>query len=246
MKTSTRLSILGLAFFALTGHAYGADFEDAIADSTRPEGASDRDAARHPAAIMEFSGIAAGDSVVEILPGGGYYTALLSRVVGDSGEIYAVEPERIFEHYPNLKQAFPAYLDSDPRSNVSHSVQKLDEMSLDESVDQVWMILYYHDTFWTGVDRAKMNKAVYDMLKPGGVYLVSDHSGKAGAGDSITKDLHRMDEATAKSEIEAAGFRLDGSSDALAHPEDPRDDSVFSPERRGKSDRFVLRYVKPE
>lgn len=246
MKTSTQFSVISLAFLALTGQAYSAGIDDAIADPTRPGGASARDAARKPAAIMEFSGVAAGDNVVEILPGGGYYTALLSRVVDDSGKIYAVEPERIFEHYPDLKQSFPAYLESDPRSNVSHSVQKLDEMSLGESVDQVWMILYYHDTIWTGVDRAKMNKAVYDMLKPGGVYLVSDHSGKTGAGDSIAKDLHRMDEATAKSEIEAAGFKLDGSSDALAHSEDPRDDSVFSPERRGYSDRFVLRYVKPE
>ncbi len=90
-----------------------------------------------------------------------------------------------------------------------------------------------------------MNRAFYDMLKPGGVYFVVDHHGLPGAGDGITRELHRMDAATAKVEIEDAGFTLDAISDVLSNPSDPRDDSVFGEERRGKTDRFVWRYVKP-
>ena len=231
---------------ALATVANAADIDEVIADPTRPEGASARDEARNPAAILELSGVSADDKIVEITPGGGYYTALLSRMVGEDGHIHAVDPERIFEHYPNMREAFPGYLESDPRENVSYSVQMLDEISVDEKVNQVWMILYYHDTIWTGVDRRKMNQAIYDMLQPGGAYMVADHHALAGAGDAVTKDLHRVDAATVKSEIEAAGFERDASSGALAHPDDPRDDSVFDPERRGKTDRFVWRYVKPK
>jgi len=227
-------------------HHMSSVIADAIGDASRPEGANARDDARKPAEILEFSGISSGDTVVEITPGGGYYTALLSRVVGDDGHVYAVDPERIFEFFPNIKEAFPSYIAADARKNVTYSAQKLDEIDLPDGVDQVWMVLYYHDTIWTGEDRGKMNTAFYDALNPGGVYLVIEHHGLAGAGDGITKDLHRMDAATAKSEIEAAGFVLDAESDALANPSDPRDDSVFSPERRGKTDRFVWRYIKPE
>ena len=165
--------------------------------------------------------------------------------MGDEGRVYAVDPERIFEFFPQGRDGFSAYIDSDPRKNVSFSSQFLDDIKIPGEVDQVWMVLYYHDTIWTGEDRAAMNGAFYDMLKPGGVYFVVDHHGLPGAGDGITREWHRMDAATAKAEIEDAGFTLDAISDVLSNPSDPRDDSVFGEERRGKTDRFVWRYVKP-
>lgn len=218
----------------------------AVADTTRPADARARDADRKPAAVLKFSGVKAGDTVVELVPGGGYYTALLSRVVGPQGKIYAVDPERIFEKFPNARNGFTKYIESDPRENVDYTAQNLDALTVPEKADQVWMVLYYHDTVWTGEDRAKMNKAIYDELKPGGVYFIVDHIALAGAGDEVTSDLHRIDPAVVKSEVEAAGFKLAGESDVLSHPEDTHDTSVFAEGVRGKTDRFVWKYVKPE
>ncbi len=249
MKTVIRFTIFGLVLLIVASvQAEGtikSVIAGAVADTTRPADARARDQARKPAEILIFSGIAEGDKIVEITPGGGYYTALLSRVVGDQGHVYAVDPERLFEFFPQGRDMFSDYIESDPRKNVSFSSQFLDDIKIPGEVDQIWMVLYYHDTIWTGEDRVAMNRAFYDMLKPGGVYFVVDHHGLPGAGDGITRELHRMDAATAKVEIEDAGFTLDAISDVLSNPSDPRDDSVFGEERRGKTDRFVWRYVKP-
>lgn len=249
MKTVIRFTIFGLVLLIVASvQAEGtikSVIAGAVADTTRPADARARDQARKPAEILIFSGITEGDKIVEITPGGGYYTALLSRVVGDQGHVYAVDPERLFEFFPQGRDMFSDYIESDPRKNVSFSSQFLDDIKIPGEVDQIWMVLYYHDTIWTGEDRVAMNRAFYDMLKPGGVYFVVDHHGLPGAGDGITRELHRMDAATAKVEIEDAGFTLDAISDVLSNPSDPRDDSVFGEERRGKTDRFVWRYVKP-
>lgn len=249
MKTVIRFTIFGLVLLIVASvQAEGtikSVIAGAVADTTRPADARARDQARKPAEILIFSGIAEGDKIVEITPGGGYYTALLSRVVGDQGHVYAVDPERLFEFFPQGRDMFSDYIESDPRKNVSFSSQFLDDIKIPGEVDQIWMVLYYHDTIWTGEDRVAMNRAFYDMLKPGGVYFLVDHHGLPGAGDGITRELHRMDAATAKVEIEDAGFTLDAISDVLSNPSDPRDDSVFGEERRGKTDRFVWRYVKP-
>jgi len=218
----------------------------AVDDASRADTARERDVGRKPAEILDFSGVRKGDVVLEIAPGGGYYTALLSRIVGGDGHIYAVDPERIFEYFPGARDGFPNFMKADPRANVTYSSQNLDEIDVAAQVDQVWMILYYHDTIWTGADRLKMNRAFYEMLSPGGEYIIVDHHGLDGAGDSITKDLHRMDAATARSDLEAAGFEFVESSNVLTNSSDPKTDSVFAPERRGKTDRFVWKYRKPE
>jgi predicted methyltransferase len=110
------------------------------------------------------------------------------------------------------------------------------------------MVLLYHDTVWMKVDRARMNRAVFGALKSGGVYGIVDHSAKPGTGLADVETLHRIDEATLKSEVLAAGFKLAAEGDFLRNPQDARDWSP-SPraagERRGTSDRFVLRFLKP-
>jgi len=219
---------------------------EAIDDPGRLADAQVRDPYRKPAEILAFSGIRPGDTVVEIAPGGGYYTALLSRVVGPGGRVYAIDSERLHEYMPSLREMYTKYIAADPRENVEYSSQRLDALELPPGVDQVWMVQFYHDTIWLEVDRAAMNRAFFDALKPGGVYLVVDHSAAAGAGDAVTKDLHRVDPATVRAEIEAAGFVRAGTSDILANADDPLDDSVFGEARRGRTDRFVWKFIKPE
>jgi len=219
---------------------------EAIGDPGRLADARVRDPYRKPGEILAFSGIRPGDAIVEIAPGGGYYTALLSRVVGPAGRVYAIDSDRLHEYMPSLREMYTQYVEADPRENVEYSSQRLDALELPPGVDQVWMVQFYHDTIWLGVDRAAMNRAFFDALKPGGVYLVIDHSAAAGADDAVTRDLHRVDPATVRAEIEAAGFVRAGTSDVLANAEDPLDDSVFDEARRGRSDRFVWKFVKPE
>jgi predicted methyltransferase len=112
----------------------------------------------------------------------------------------------------------------------------------------VLIVLFYHDTVWLKVDRAKMNRAVFDALKPGGIYAVLDHSARPGTGLDDVQTLHRIDEATVRKEVEEAGFVLAGEAGFLRNPTDPRDwnDSPKAAgDRRGTSDRFVLKFVKP-
>ncbi len=218
----------------------------AVADESRPGTARVQDSFRRPAEILAFAGVDPGDTVVEIAPGQGYYTALLSRVVGDSGRVVAIDAERLFEFMPRARENFAAYSAMDPRDNVSYQSQRLDAPELPGSVDQIWMVLFYHDTMWLDVDRAAMNRAFFEALKPGGVYLVVDHRGADGAGLEIARDLHRAPAPIVRAEIEAAGFVLEAESDLLANPDDPRTDSAFADARRGKTDQFVWKFVKPQ
>jgi predicted methyltransferase len=217
----------------------------AVADDTRLGTARVQDSFRRPAEILAFSGVRPGDTVVEIQPSQGYFTALLSRVVGPGGRVIAIDSERLFEFMPKARENFANFAAQDPRANVEYRPQRLDELELPSDIDQVWMVQFYHDTIYLGDDRAAMNRAFFEHLKPGGVYLVVDHRAVDGAGLEVARDLHRVDAGMVRREIEAAGFVFDAESDLLAHPEDPRTDSVFADERRGRSDQFVWKFVKP-
>jgi len=216
-----------------------------VNDPSRLETHRARDADRKPADVLRFSTIAPGDAVADLAAGEGYYTALLSRLVDDDGAVYAIDPVRIFEAFPNARETFPGFQQNDPRENISYSVQKFDELKFAAPLNAVVMGLYYHDTLWTGVDRAAMNKAIFDGLKPGGVYLVFDHLAPEGAPESVTEEHHRMVPGMVRPEIEAAGFEFVGESDALSHPDDPRNISVFDEKIRGKTDRFIYLFRKP-
>jgi predicted methyltransferase len=111
------------------------------------------------------------------------------------------------------------------------------------NLDLITFFFAYHDTAFMNVDRARMNRALFGALRPGGVLVIADHSAQSGAGVSVAKSLHRIEEATLRREIEAAGFRLEAESSFLRHPEDPRDAIVFRP--KVPVDEFVLKFVKP-
>lgn len=216
----------------------------AVADTSRLEEHQSRDLSRKPAEVLALANIAKRDKVAEIAAGSGYYTALLSRVVGQQGKVYAIDPELIFTAFPDARNTFPKYLQQDPRKNVEYSVQRLDQLKVDEPVDSVLMILYYHDTLWTDENREKMNQAIFDSLKPGGRFIVVDHHALENADPSVGQSLHRMDANIVLAEVPAAGFRLVLDSDLLSNPDDPRTESVFG-DWRGKTDRFIYIFEKP-
>ena len=245
-----------LAIFLLTAGICGnALSQDSKALANAVVSAADRspedralDAGRKPAELLSFIGVQPGWLIGDLGAGGGYTTELLKRAVGDKGVVYGQNSKKLLEMF--LEKPWSARLDKPVMKGVVRLDRDFDDPFTSDvrALDAVTMVLFYHDTVWLGVDRAAMNKAVFDALKPGGEFVIVDHSAKPGDGIDVVSTFHRIDEDVVKSEVQAAGFVLDGEANFLRNPEDTRDwnDSPRAAgERRGTSDRFVLRFRKP-
>jgi predicted methyltransferase len=219
-----------------------------VAAPDRDEADRALDPGRKPAALLAFLGVEPGMNVGEIGAGGGYTTELLARAVGPHGRVYAQNAPMILEKF--AAGPWAARLAKPVNANVVRLDRELDDPFGPDvkDLDVVVNVLFYHDTVWIGTDRDKMNKAVLDALKPGGLYVIVDHAAKPGAGTSEVQTLHRIDEQTVKDEVAKAGFVLVEEGTFLRNPNDTRDwnDSPrAAAERRGTSDRFVLKLKKP-
>jgi predicted methyltransferase len=206
------------------------------------------DAGRHPRDLLAFANIKPGMHVAELGAGGGYTTELLARTVGRSGKVYAQNSRLILDRF--AEKPWSERLAKPVMANVVRVDREFDDPLPPDArgLDAVLIVLFYHDTVWMGVDRDRMNKAVFAALKPGGEYIVVDHSGRKGSGAKETESLHRIEQSIVEQEVAGAGFVLAGEGRFLRNPTDPRDwnDSPrVAGERRGTSDRFVLRFVKP-
>ena len=220
----------------------------AVADPARPEADKMVDADRKPAETLAFSHVKPGDSVAELFPGRGYFTRLLSAVVGPTGHVYAIVPPA----RPGMKMnmgAVVGQIAADPHYSNVTVLETLgaDSFGVPNPVDLVWTTDNYHD-FHNGpnADIAAFNKRVLDALKPGGIYLVVDHAGAPGTGTTQTSTLHRIDPAAARKEIEAAGFKLVGRGSALHNPDDPHTAAIFDASIKGHTDKFMARFQKPK
>ena len=206
------------------------------------------DAGRHPAALLEFCGVQPGMKVAEIAAGGGYTSEILARKVGPSGVVYGVNNKFILERF--AEKAWSARLGKPVNKNIVRVDREFDDPLPPEAknLDAVVDNLFYHDTYWMKTDRNKMNKAIFAALKPGGVYCVIDHSGRPGTGESEVQTLHRIDEKTEREDIEKSGFKLAGESKAWRNPADTRDwnaSPMAAADKRGTSDRYALKFVRP-
>lgn len=225
-----------------------AHVQAAVAASDRSPEDRALDAGRKPDLMLAFFGIQPGMKVAEIGAGGGYTTELLARTVGPTGLVYGQNSPFILERFANAP--WTQRLGKPALHNVVRVDREFDEPLPPEAVDldAVLDVLFYHDTVWLGVDRAKMNGAVFAALKPGGIYGIIDHSGLPGSGLSGVKTVHRIEEKTLRAEIERAGFRFVKAASFLRNSQDTRDWNDSPREaggRRGTSDRFVLRFEKP-
>jgi len=216
----------------------------AVADKRRPVADRRRDAARKPAQVLHFFGIQPGMRVVEMMAGRGYYVEILSRAVGPKGKVWAHNSPYVLKKF--AAKALRKRLGGKRLPNVIPHEAELDAPRLPRRLDAVLMILFYHDTYWMKADRAKMNKAIFKALKPGGVFGVIDHHAKKGAGRKEVKRLHRIEASMVKREILKAGFVLESESQLLRNPKDARTINVFRPAIRGKTDRFVFLFRKPK
>jgi predicted methyltransferase len=221
----------------------------AVADSNRPDADKLRDANRKPAQTLEFLGVKPGEQVAELLPGGGYFTRIFSKAVGPAGHVYALVPERPANapaDMPDLAGKVKAIAADANYANVTVIIQPLSKLVTPVPVDLVFTAQNYHDLHNFPIDVAGFNKTILESLKPGGLYVVLDHSAAAGSGLQATKTLHRIDADVVKQEVTAAGFEFVGASDALANAGDSRTAMVFDPSIRGKTDQFILKFRKPK
>ncbi|WP_437987275.1 class I SAM-dependent methyltransferase [Sorangium sp. So ce117] len=206
------------------------------------------DAGRKPAETLAFFGIQPGMKVAELAAGGGYSAELLARAVGPGGVVYAQNNRFVLERF--AEKPWSERLKKPVMKSVVRVDRELDDPLPPEArdLDAVFFVLFYHDTVWMEADRAAMNRAVFRALKPGGVFAIVDHAGRAGTGVTEVKTLHRIEEKIVREEIERAGFRLAAEATFLRSPADTRDwnaSPMVAGDKRGTSDRFVLKFVKP-
>jgi predicted methyltransferase len=212
----------------------------ALADAGRPQADKDNDRLRKPAEMVALADIKPGTKVLELIPGGGYFTRIFSKVVGPKGHLYEANAAPAPGRPPPAIRAIAA---DAAYSNITVIEGPLDQLKTPEKVDVAWTSRNYHDL--PPAVRPGVNKAVFDALRPGGVYIVLDHSAPKGAGEAAHQTLHRADEDIVKKEVLAAGFRLDKEYDTLRNPKDDRTKRVFDNAVRGQTDQFILKFRKP-
>jgi predicted methyltransferase len=226
-----------------------AQMKAAVADSSRPAADTARDENRKPADMLAFAGIGPGKVVVDLLPGGGYFTRIFAKAVEPGGRVYAYfgsqydarlktqgkDPDNQFA---DLKQTY---------KNLGVIHGPLTQFVTPVPVDVVWTSQNYHDMHNKAyaMDVNEVNKAIYKSLKPGGYYIIIDHKAADSAGDDVTETLHRIKESTTKKEVEAAGFKLVAEGHDLNFPGDDGTKRVFEADVKGKTNQFMLKFQKP-
>ncbi|MCK1566569.1 class I SAM-dependent methyltransferase [Bradyrhizobium sp. 173] len=201
--------------------------------------------------LIRFARIDAGATVIDVYPGDGDWTRLFSDIVGSEGRVDSFVPAEV-AHFKNDPVGRMRTLAKEPgRENVEAvSADLLAMPQATQGADVLWLHLFYHDLHTAliqarGARAADFNRAVYERLKPGGCYVIVDHAAALGAGTTEAQSLHRIEPASVRKEVEAAGFVLDAESTLLANKDDPHTIKVFDPAIKGKTDRFAYRFVKP-
>jgi predicted methyltransferase len=218
----------------------------AVADPSRPAADTALDAARKPAETLAFIGLKPGDKVVDVFAGP-YFDRLFAKAVGPGGKVYMFLPAEVvkMKEAPALANGSTPFPD---HPNVIALTAPINAFAVPEPVDVVWIRQNYHDLhdpFMGPADVPAFNKAVFKALRPGGLYVVVDHSAPDGSGLADTNTTHRIDAAAVKTEVMAAGFRFVGESDILRNPADPRTALVFDKSIRGHTDQFIYKFRKP-
>jgi predicted methyltransferase len=198
--------------------------------------------------LIRFARVDAGSTVIDVYPGDGDWTRLFSDIVGPKGRVFSFVPAEV-AHFKNDPVGHIRTLATEPgRENVEAVSADLVAMSeVTQQADVLWLHLFYHDLHTAliqtkGATAARFNRAVYERLKPGGYYVIVDHAAAAGLGTSDAQSLHRIDPASVRAEVEAAGFVLDAESTVLAKSDDLHTVKVFDPSIKGETDRFLYRF----
>jgi predicted methyltransferase len=225
-----------------------AALDQALADPARKSHREAADARRKPGPLIALAGVKEGDKLLDLIPGDGYWTRIFSKIAGPEGRVYAVWPQAYARTATGNVRTLQQLSADKYYGNIVTEVQPTTTLTAPEPLDVVWTSQNYHDypdEFMGKGDPSILNKAVFEILKPGGTYLIIDHSAKPGRGMADTEALHRIDPATVRQQVEAAGFRFAGESEVLKNPGDPLDIPVFDKSIRGRTSQFAYKFVKP-
>jgi predicted methyltransferase len=234
---------LGLSALLAGCAAPVADYRGIVAAPDRSEADRKNDQRRNPVALFGFTGARPGMKVLDMGAGGGYSTEMLARGVAPGGTVYSQAPADLF---PNARKAYAERAQGPAMKNAVRLERPFDDPLPPDiaGFDLITFFFFYHDTVWIEVDRARMNRRLYEALKPGGILVVADHSARPGDGANVTKSLHRIEESVVRRELEAAGFQFVAAGDFLRNPADARDTHVNK--NPVPNDEFVLKYRKPQ
>ena len=218
-------------------------YTSAVANPARPTDNREADALRLPAETLAFSGVKPGMTVGEFYPGGGYFTRMLSAVVGPKGHIYGIENDK-----------WKGAVEADKKlegelKNVSMDVQPFGTVNFPKPIDIAWVTQNYHDlkiAKYGVVDTLAFDRAVYKALKPGGIFFVLDHEGAPGLSDADIEKLHRINREQVIKEVTSAGFKLADEGNFLRRPADDHTLSIFDKKIQGHTDQYALKFVKPK
>jgi predicted methyltransferase len=218
------------------------DYAGLLAAPDRSEADRDADKRRDPMPLLVFAAPRPGMKVLDMGAGGGYSSELMARAVAPNGVVFAQNPADLGERG---KAAFQARLATPAMKNAIADTAPFDDPvpAGAQDFDLITFLFYYHDTTYMEVDRAQMNRKLFAALKPGGILVIADHSALPGQATSVGKTLHRIEEATLRQELEAAGFKLIGTGDFWRNAADTHDFPSFK--RDMPVDNFVLKFQKP-
>ena len=263
MRINTLLasSLLASALTSVTSFAEPLSLsalENVLGAESRPAADSKRDAARKPAQIMKFAEVSEGDHILDLFAGGGWYTELFSIAVGSEGKVYAQNDEVIWRFAEKR-------INERTKNNRLANVERFDQIAIadvnvpDNSVDLVFTALNYHDLFFThtvrdgkkvvlrpngAVDHKQALAKLKKVLKDDGVIVIIDHHAEPGSGYEAANTIHRIDANIVKHQLAEAGFTLVEEAFYLTNPNDDLSKNVFAADTRGKTDRFIYKFVK--
>lgn len=253
LKTITMALMLAGASIAAVSAASAkpADVAAAVAAAgNRSEDNVKLDESRKPAEVLSFLGLQSGMQAIDLFGGNRYWAEIMAPAVGPKGHVTVWEPTQFYDK--DTQEKFAAF--QEKAGNTHMIVTPFEALALEpNSYDFMMLNLNYHDFYWESskygvkpMDPDALLKTMFAAMKPGGIVGVIDHVGNPGDTRETVEKFHRIDPAVVKADFERAGFKLEGTSDILRNPADDHSLLVFNPEIRGKTDRFIYKFVKPK
>ena len=235
-------SLLVAAAIAISAPALAQDYAAVVNAPDRSEADRKNDERREPVKILALAGVKPGWTILDMGAGAGYSTELMARAAGPTGKVYGQNPPDMMER---AKTGYEERAKSPAMANVTTLMRGFEDPVPPEvkNLDLVTFFYASHDVTYLPGDRTKMDHALFEALKPGGILLIADYAALPGTGTSVSKTLHRIEEDFLKKEVEAAGFKLVEEGDFLRNPKDPKDMPIFRPQI--PIDIFVLKFQKP-
>jgi predicted methyltransferase len=251
-KIFSTMAAAALALAAVPAWAEPANVAAAVANaSARSEANLRLDESRKPAELLGFLGLERGMRVIDMFGANRYWAEIIAPAIEPEGQLIVWQPTQFMNDKRKAEFAdFAARTGNAALISTPFEAPRIGTGAYDFMI----MNLDYHDVYWQSAERkiARMEpdawlKALHAAMKPGAVVGIIDHTANPG-GDTreVVEKLHRIDPAVVRADFERAGFVLEAESQLLRNPADDRSLNVFDDKIRGKTDRFIFKFRKPQ